>query len=97
MLETPDDAPQDIAALGYCPFFYNMELNERLLIQVKSRLIRMRTIRTGAEAARCDLERFVCRENIARYRKLLGESRDETQRLTIEKLLAAEETKLRDM
>ena len=56
----------------------------------------MRTTRTGAEAARCDLERFVCRENIARYRMLLGESRDEAQRLTIEKLLADEEAKLRN-
>ncbi len=56
----------------------------------------MQPIRTGIEATRCDLERFVCRENITRYRKLLGESRDEAQRLTIEKLLAAEEAKLRN-
>ncbi len=53
-------------------------------------------IRTSIEAARCDLERFVVRENITRYRKLLGESQDEVQRLTIEKLLAAEEAKLRN-
>ncbi len=56
----------------------------------------MRTIGTGFEVARCDLDRYVCRENIARYRKLLGESRDEAQRLTIEKLLADEEAKLRN-
>ncbi len=57
----------------------------------------MQPIRKRVEATRCDLDRFVCRENIARYRKLLGESVDETQRLTIEKLLAAEEAKLRNM
>lgn len=56
----------------------------------------MRTIRKRDEAEPFELQSYVCRENIARYRRLLGESRDEAQRLTIEKLLADEEAKLRN-
>ena len=56
----------------------------------------MRTIRKRDEAEPFELQSYVCRENIARYRRLLGESRDELQRLTIEKLLADEEAKLRN-
>lgn len=43
----------------------------------------MEEIRKRVEVAPSDLERFVSEQNIARYRKLLGESKDETQRLTI--------------
>jgi hypothetical protein len=43
----------------------------------------MEAIRKRVEAAPSDLERFVSEQNIARYRKLLEESKDETQRLTI--------------
>jgi len=43
-----------------------------------------------------DLERFVSEQNIARYRKLLGETKDETQRLTITRLLADEVAKLQN-
>lgn len=57
----------------------------------------MEAIRKRVEAAPSDLERFVSEQNIARYRKLLGESKDETQRLTIAKLLADEVAKLRKM
>jgi hypothetical protein len=49
------------------------------------------------EVTPSDLERFVSEQNIARYRKVLGESKDETQRLTIPKLLADEVAKLRKM
>lgn len=48
------------------------------------------------EAASSDLERFVREQNIARYRKLLGESKDELQYRTIAKLLADEIAKLRN-
>jgi hypothetical protein len=55
----------------------------------------MEAIRKRVEAAPSDLERFVSEQNIARYRKLLEESKDETQRLTIAKLLADGVAKLR--
>ena len=54
----------------------------------------MEAIRKHVQAAPSDLERFVSQQNIARYRKLLGESIDETQRLTIARLLADEVAKL---
>ncbi len=57
----------------------------------------MEAIRKRVEAAPSDLERLVSEQNIARYRKPLGESKDETQRLTIAKLLADEVAKLRKM
>jgi len=57
----------------------------------------MEAIRKRVEVAPSDLERFVSEQNIARYRKLLGESKDETRRLTIAKLLADEVAKLRKM
>jgi hypothetical protein len=57
----------------------------------------MEEIRKRVEVAPSDLERFVSEQNIARYRKLLGESKDETQRLTIAKLLADVVAKLRKM
>jgi hypothetical protein len=55
----------------------------------------MEEIRKQVQAVPSDLERFVCEENIARYRKLLGERRDEAQRLIIAELLTDEEAKLR--
>jgi len=57
----------------------------------------MEAVRKHVQAAPSDLERFVREQNIARYRKLLGESQDETRRLTIAKLLADEVAKLREM
>jgi hypothetical protein len=56
----------------------------------------MEAIRKRVQAAPSDLERFVSEQNIAWYRKLLGASKDETQRLTIMKLLADEVAKLRN-
>ncbi len=55
----------------------------------------MEDVRKRAGAAPSDLERFVCEENIELYRKLLGERKDEGQRLTIAKLLSDEQAKLR--
>ncbi len=49
----------------------------------------------GVQAVPTDLEKFVCEENVARYRKLLSERKDEGQRLTIAKLLSDAEEKLR--
>jgi hypothetical protein len=40
----------------------------------------MEDIQKQVQAIAFDLERFVCKENIAWYRKLLGERRDEGQR-----------------
>lgn len=37
------------------------------------------------------MEKFIHRENIERYRKLLAQTTDETERRMIEKLLAEEE------
>jgi hypothetical protein len=48
-----------------------------------------------AQSVPSDLEKFVCEGNIAWYRKLLGERKDEGQRLTIAKLLSDAEAKLR--
>ncbi len=55
----------------------------------------MKAIGKSVAAAQSDHERFVCEQNIARYRKLLGESKDETQRLIIGRLLADEVAKRR--
>ncbi len=55
----------------------------------------MEAVRKRPQAAGSDLERFVSEQNVALYRKMLGESKDETQRLTIAKLLADEVAKLR--
>ena len=55
----------------------------------------MEAIRKRAEVAPSELDRFVSEQNVAWYRKLLGESKDETQRLTIAKLRADEVTNLR--
>ena len=55
----------------------------------------MEAIRKRAEAAPLDLDKFVSEQNVAWYRKLLGESKDETQRLIIAKLLADEVANLR--
>ena len=41
------------------------------------------------------MDRFVSRENIRRYRKLVSESTDATERSQIMKLLAEEETKFK--
>ena len=57
----------------------------------------MKAIRNRVEAASSDLDRFVSEQNVAWYRKLLGESKDETQRLIIAKLLADEVANLRKM
>lgn len=40
------------------------------------------------------MERFIARENIKRFKQQLETCTDEVQRLTLEKLLAAEEAKL---
>jgi hypothetical protein len=56
----------------------------------------MKDIQKRVDVGPSDLERFICEENIARYRKLLREGKDESQRLTIAKLLSDEEAKLRD-
>ena len=40
------------------------------------------------------MERFIARENIKRFRQQLETCTDQVQRLTLEKLLAAEEAKL---
>ena len=55
----------------------------------------MEAIRKRVEAAPSDLDKFVSERNIAWYRKLLGETKDETQRLIIVKLLADEVANLR--
>ena len=39
------------------------------------------------------MERFIHRQNLSRYRKLLTETKDETQRQVILKLLAEEQAK----
>lgn len=39
------------------------------------------------------MDRFVCRENIERYRRLLTQATDEEQRRQLMKLLAEEEAK----
>jgi len=57
----------------------------------------MEAIRKHVEAVLPDLDRFVSEQNVAWYRKLLGESKDETQRLIIAKLLADEVANLRKM
>jgi hypothetical protein len=57
----------------------------------------MAAIRKRSQTAPSELVRFVSEQNIEWYRKLLGESKDEAQRLTISKLLADEEAKLRRM
>jgi hypothetical protein len=56
----------------------------------------MESIRKRIETP-SSLERFVSEQNIEMYRKLLGESKDETQRLTIARLLADELAKLQTM
>jgi hypothetical protein len=43
-----------------------------------------------------ELEDFLSEQNIARYRKLLDRSIDETERRTIVELLAEEKAKLKD-
>ena len=55
----------------------------------------MGDIQKQVQAVPADLEKFVCEGNIAWYRKLLGERKDEGQRLTIAKLLSDAEAKLR--
>ena len=50
----------------------------------------MEAIRKRVEAVPSDLDKFVSEQNVAWYRKLLGESKDGTQRLIIAKLLANE-------
>jgi hypothetical protein len=93
MLGKPD-CGTEIVALGYCLFLRDMKFDP--LTQIKSDR-RMVAIRKRVEVASADLERFVSEQNIVRYRKLLGESKDEAQRLTIAKLLADEVAKLRKM
>ena len=39
------------------------------------------------------MDRFICRENIERYRRLLAQTSDEEQRRQLMKLLAEEEAK----
>lgn len=55
----------------------------------------MEAIRKRMGAARSNIDKFVTEQNVARYRKLLGESKDEKQLLIIAKLLADELKHLR--
>ena len=55
----------------------------------------MGDIQKGVQAVPTDLEKFVCEKNVAWYRKLLSERKDEGQRLTIAKLLSDAEAKLK--
>lgn len=43
------------------------------------------------------MHRFIAHENIKRFKELLGSRSDERQRETVEKLLAAEEKKLKEI
>ena len=92
MLGKPD-CGIEIVALGYCFVFTKYEI--RFIDADQERTDEWKQL----ERVPCpsDLERFVSEQSIARYRKLLGESKDETQRLTIAKLLADEVAKLRKM
>jgi len=56
---------------------------------------RMEAIRKRVRATPSDLEKFVNEQNIAAYRKLLGEIKDETRRATIAKLLNGELAKMK--
>lgn len=44
-----------------------------------------------------EIEQFIIRENISRYRRLLGEATDSTEREELAKLLSEEERKLRQL
>jgi hypothetical protein len=52
-----------------------------------------RTLNLGPLGQRTAMERFVRRENIKRYRKLLLEAKDDAERRLIQKLLTEEEQK----
>ena len=54
----------------------------------------MEGVRKHAGAVPPNLETFVCEQNIALYRKLLEQRKNEGQRSTIAKLLSEEEAKL---
>ncbi len=43
------------------------------------------------------MERFIARENIKRFRAQLNSNPDERTRATLEKLIAAEEARLREI
>ncbi|MCK9908597.1 hypothetical protein MXD81_05625 [Microbacteriaceae bacterium K1510] len=43
------------------------------------------------------MDRFICRENIERYRRLLAQTTDEEQRRQLMKLLAEEEARDQDI
>lgn len=55
----------------------------------------MKAVRKRIEKVPSDLDKFVSEQNVARYRKLLDESTDETNRRVIIRLLADQMAKLR--
>lgn len=55
----------------------------------------MEAVRKRIEKVPSDLDKFVSEQNVARYRKLLDESTDETNRRVIIRLLADQMAKLR--
>jgi hypothetical protein len=70
------------------------DMKFHLLRQIKGGK-RMEAIRKRARAVPSDLEKFVREQNIAAYRKLLGDINDEARRATIAKLLNDELAKLK--
>lgn len=55
----------------------------------------MEAVRKRIEKVPSDLDKFVSEQNVARYRKLLDGSTDETNRRVIIRLLADQMAKLR--
>lgn len=55
----------------------------------------MEAVRKRIEKVPSDLDKFVSEQNVARYRKLLDESTDETNRRVIIRLLADQMAELR--
>lgn len=72
-----------------------MTFHSKAIDEDQSRADRMEAVRKRIEKVPSDLDKFVSEQNVARYRKLLDESTDETNRRVIIRLLADQMAKLR--
>ena len=72
-------------------------LHSPISCNVRLRLIDVTGDRTSGDWARGIMDRFIACENIKRFKQQLDACTDETQRCTLERLLADEEAKLKSM
>jgi hypothetical protein len=72
-----------------------MTFHSKAIDEDQSRADRMEAVRKHIEKVPSDLDKFVSEQNVARYRKLLDGSTDETNRRVIIRLLADQMAKLR--